>query len=183
MSTNMRELWASMPADSQAGGDADVQWIQQALQSMGYDPGPVDGVMGGKTIAAIKKFQRDTPDPDTLGPMKADGIVGPKTRRALQNSGGGTPPHVEQAVETAKHTRTATSGTAQSPVGRAQEVKEHAQEDGNQVLDHARDDADKLLDHARDNANKLLDHAEQAGEGFLDRNEKAAEDWIDKQLN
>ena len=32
--------------------------IQQALVDAGFDPGPVDGVRGAKTIAAIESFQR-----------------------------------------------------------------------------------------------------------------------------
>lgn len=32
---------------------------QQKLADMGYNPGPVDGVMGSKTERAIKRFQRD----------------------------------------------------------------------------------------------------------------------------
>lgn len=33
--------------------------IQQALKDKGYDPGPIDGVVGPKTRAAVKKFQSD----------------------------------------------------------------------------------------------------------------------------
>lgn len=33
--------------------------IQQALQEMGYDPGPVDGAMGGNTRHALEAFQRE----------------------------------------------------------------------------------------------------------------------------
>jgi hypothetical protein len=35
-----------------------VRSAQQALQEKGFDPGPVDGVMGAKTTAAIKEFQQ-----------------------------------------------------------------------------------------------------------------------------
>jgi hypothetical protein len=33
--------------------------VQQALQQSGYDPGPVDGLMGPRTAGAIKRFQRE----------------------------------------------------------------------------------------------------------------------------
>ena len=33
--------------------------LQQALQSRGYDVGPIDGMPGPKTNAAIKKFEAD----------------------------------------------------------------------------------------------------------------------------
>ena len=32
--------------------------IQKALKNAGYDPGPVDGSLGGKTVQAIKSYQR-----------------------------------------------------------------------------------------------------------------------------
>ncbi|MEM1215655.1 MAG: peptidoglycan-binding domain-containing protein [Bacteroidota bacterium] len=38
---------------------ATIRQIQQALANRGYDPGPVDNVMGAKTKAALTKFQRD----------------------------------------------------------------------------------------------------------------------------
>ena len=42
-----------------ASGSPDVlRQVQQQLQSLGYDPGPIDGVIGPRTIAAVKAFQR-----------------------------------------------------------------------------------------------------------------------------
>jgi len=38
---------------------AEVRWVQQTLKSLGYDPGPVDGVMGAQTRGAIIAFQTD----------------------------------------------------------------------------------------------------------------------------
>jgi len=35
-----------------------VQAMQQALTNRGFDPGPVDGVMGSRTIAALKEYQK-----------------------------------------------------------------------------------------------------------------------------
>jgi peptidoglycan hydrolase-like protein with peptidoglycan-binding domain len=32
--------------------------VQQALRRLGYDPGPVDGVLGPLTRAAIRRFQQ-----------------------------------------------------------------------------------------------------------------------------
>ena len=37
-----------------------VKQIQQGLKDLGYDPGPVDGLYGGKTKAAIEALQRDS---------------------------------------------------------------------------------------------------------------------------
>jgi uncharacterized protein (TIGR02594 family) len=53
-----------------------VREIQQALQAAGFDPGPVDGIRGRKTIAAIKAFQKENS-------LAVDGIVGPKTVEKL----------------------------------------------------------------------------------------------------
>ena len=39
--------------------DPIVEQVQKKLTELGYDPGPVDGKMGGKTAAAIKSFQQD----------------------------------------------------------------------------------------------------------------------------
>jgi len=36
----------------------DVMETQEALKNEGYDPGPMDGIMGAQTREALKKFQR-----------------------------------------------------------------------------------------------------------------------------
>jgi carboxyl-terminal processing protease len=36
-----------------------VKSVQKALQAKGMDPGPIDGIMGPKTTAALKAFQKD----------------------------------------------------------------------------------------------------------------------------
>jgi hypothetical protein len=38
----------------------DLTIIQAALAAKGYDPGPIDGKMGAKTRAAIRRYQSDT---------------------------------------------------------------------------------------------------------------------------
>lgn len=50
--------------------------IQNALKCLGFYDGPIDGLLGPKSLAAIKAFQ-------TRVGLKADGIVGPKTSAAL----------------------------------------------------------------------------------------------------
>lgn len=50
--------------------------IQQRLQTLGYYTGPIDGVMGGGTVQAIKNFQFD------YG-VQQTGTVGPETSRLL----------------------------------------------------------------------------------------------------
>lgn len=70
-----REGRAAAPALS-ASTDEIAAW-QRQLARLGYAPGPVDGLAGPRTIAAIKAFQRAHPD------LVDDGIVGPATRAAL----------------------------------------------------------------------------------------------------
>jgi uncharacterized protein (TIGR02594 family) len=50
--------------------------LQQALRQRGYDPGPIDGVRGPKTSAAIRAFQR-------AHRLSIDGIAGPMTLSRL----------------------------------------------------------------------------------------------------
>lgn len=54
----------------------DIKAIQQALLDKGYDPGPVDGVWGRKTIAAVRAFQQ-------AAGLEVDGIYGPQTAARL----------------------------------------------------------------------------------------------------
>ena len=45
-----------------------IREVQQALKDKGLDPGPVDGINGRATRAAVKKFQAQqniTAEPDT----------------------------------------------------------------------------------------------------------------------
>lgn len=49
---------------------------QRMLWQLGYNSGPIDGILGQKTKKAIMEFQRD----NNLTP---DGIIGPKTKKAM----------------------------------------------------------------------------------------------------
>lgn len=63
-----------------------VQKLQQNLKSIGYNVGEIDGKIGPKTIAAIKKFQKDNK-------LTVDGKVGKQTQAILNKklSVGNTP--------------------------------------------------------------------------------------------
>ncbi len=59
------------PQSSQTVRDA-----QQALKDKGFDPGPVDGINGPKTRAAVRDYQ-------TKENLNADGRLGPQTLDSL----------------------------------------------------------------------------------------------------
>lgn len=50
--------WRSILCDTNMTGTR-ISQIQQALKSEGYNPGPIDGVIGAETIQAVNAFQRD----------------------------------------------------------------------------------------------------------------------------
>ncbi len=54
-----------------------VQRLQNDLRTLGYDPGPTDGLFGEQTEAAVRSFQ-------SAHDIRADGAVGwPRTLRAI----------------------------------------------------------------------------------------------------
>ncbi len=57
----------------------DTREIQTRLKALGFDPGPIDGIPGRMTTAAVKAFQK-------AKKLVQDGIVGPKTIAALVGS-------------------------------------------------------------------------------------------------
>lgn len=62
----------------------DTRSVQARLRDLGFDPGPVDGIRGRMTIAALKAFQ-------TERGLTADGVVGAETFRALFDTPPGAP--------------------------------------------------------------------------------------------
>jgi peptidoglycan hydrolase-like protein with peptidoglycan-binding domain len=59
------------------GGPAVVGELQHRLRSLGHHPGPIDGVYGPQTQAAVERFQR-------AHGLAADGVVGSRTAELLQ---------------------------------------------------------------------------------------------------
>jgi peptidoglycan hydrolase-like protein with peptidoglycan-binding domain len=70
----------------------DVSVLQFLLRRRGFDPGPLDGFVGGQTAGALRAFQQ------RMG-LFADGIAGPATLAALTGStrGPGTRPRPVQS--------------------------------------------------------------------------------------
>lgn len=54
----------------------EVETLQRILYSIGYNPGPIDGIFGPLTRNAVIRFQQDNG-------LVPDGIVGPKTWAAI----------------------------------------------------------------------------------------------------
>jgi peptidoglycan hydrolase-like protein with peptidoglycan-binding domain len=66
-------------------GSDDGEWVaylQGLLEAQGHEPGPLDGVFGPRTEAAVRSFQ-------AANGCEVDGIVGPETWGALNAGGGG----------------------------------------------------------------------------------------------
>lgn len=53
-----------------------VRSAQQALKDKGFDPGPVDGIMGPQTHSAVRSYQEKNS-------LDADGRLGPQTLGSL----------------------------------------------------------------------------------------------------
>jgi peptidoglycan hydrolase-like protein with peptidoglycan-binding domain len=62
------------------GGSQDVREVQLRLRTVGYEPGPIDGLFGQLTEAAVRSFQQ-------AHGLAADGVVGPRTDAALRRAG------------------------------------------------------------------------------------------------
>ncbi len=56
-----------------------VKEVQELLKARGFPPGPIDGIFGPATEAAVIAFQK-------FKDLTPDGIVGPKTLEALQDT-------------------------------------------------------------------------------------------------
>lgn len=68
-----------------SGDGPAVEQAQRLLGAHGFNPGPVDGLMGPKTRAAVVSFQRSRG-------LSTDGVIGPETLRELHTptrDGGG----------------------------------------------------------------------------------------------
>ncbi len=75
-------LISKIPALSEAKTpEMNVQWAQRALAKLGFDPGPVDGIMGPKTGAAIAAFQK-------ARGLVEDGWLGAETQTKLRLEAG-----------------------------------------------------------------------------------------------
>lgn len=86
-------LWA-IPLGAQ--GSRTVREAQQALKDKGCDPGPIDGINGPRTRAAVRQYQQKES-------INADGRLGPKTLDNLGVQHGSAGTEFNEASENMKH--------------------------------------------------------------------------------
>lgn len=58
---------------------AAVKYLQQSLNKLGYNPGPIDGILGTKTNIAVRSFQKSKG-------LIVDGIVANNTWVAIEKA-------------------------------------------------------------------------------------------------
>src|ERR687884_1470242 len=73
-------LALAAPASAAAFTNPQIPGLQVALRAHGYDTGAVDGIVGPRTAAAVRAFQR-------RHGIHADGLAGPQTRVKLGRLG------------------------------------------------------------------------------------------------
>lgn len=71
---------AVLPQQVTQAKPLDVKWLQTTLKGAGFDPGPVDGVYGEKTKAAVSAYQK-------ARNLTVDGWAGVATTVALVAEG------------------------------------------------------------------------------------------------
>ena len=81
---------------SNMNGQSDIRSLQQALRDKGFDPGPIDGMMGPQTRQALQSFQRsnnitasgqlDNETSQQLG-LQRSGSMGNTTRSGTNGTG------------------------------------------------------------------------------------------------
>ncbi len=56
---DLRSLLSRSARSASSGAELSVRSAQERLKAAGYDPGPVDGILGPRTRSALTRFQRD----------------------------------------------------------------------------------------------------------------------------
>ena len=81
------KMASDMKSDTRMGGQAHVRAAQEKLKDKGFDPGPIDGIWGPRTAAAVSDFQRKESltvtsrlDSETLGKLDV-GVGGASPRK------------------------------------------------------------------------------------------------------
>ncbi len=110
----------SRQSASAAGISRDqVRSTQQNLADRGYDPGPVDGMWGSRTSAALRNFERDQnlqadgrPDPQSLAALGVETGSASTQTGEMRDPRGALPPQRSDIPETSRNpTSTDPSGS------------------------------------------------------------------------
>ncbi len=80
--------------DMDRAGMGDVRTSQQALMDKGYHPGPIDGIHGPRTSAAVREYQ-------TKEGLKVTGRLDTETTARLNGSAASMPPATAPAASPA----------------------------------------------------------------------------------
>lgn len=80
--------------ESQGMGRQDVQQAQEALKNQGYDPGPIDGMMGSQTRQAVRDFQ-------SKNGLRQTGMLNAETKQKLNIEGSSSAPSPSSATRPA----------------------------------------------------------------------------------
>jgi peptidoglycan hydrolase-like protein with peptidoglycan-binding domain len=86
----------ALPAIVGAQSSDEIRAAQQSLKDKGFDPGPIDGVDGPKTRAAVRQYQKQQN-------LEADGHLGPQTLDSLGVSHGSAGTQMHEAGSTLKN--------------------------------------------------------------------------------
>lgn len=76
MVVTQKQIPESSKVLAKGAGGSKVKTLQVRLEMQGYDPGPIDGIFGARTLAAVKDFQ-------ATNNLKVDGTVDEITWKAL----------------------------------------------------------------------------------------------------
>ena len=98
VSKGSRSAGSNDPSSGQgprsAMGRQDVQQAQEALKNQGYDPGPIDGIMGSQTRQAVRDFQ-------SKNGLRQTGMLNAETKQKLNIEGSSSAPSPSSATRPA----------------------------------------------------------------------------------
>jgi peptidoglycan hydrolase-like protein with peptidoglycan-binding domain len=115
------------PLAAQTRDPNDVELAQKALKSAGHDPGPIDGIMGAKTSAALRAFQKAHKLGETgrLDEATFAKLREPETSMSASPRAGATPPAGgdtrPNAVDPAQSTKTGANASEGASYSRSNE--------------------------------------------------------------
>jgi peptidoglycan hydrolase-like protein with peptidoglycan-binding domain len=110
---------ASGDDGNSGGGSARVRRLQERLQRAGYDPGPVDGVMGPQTRTALREYRGGTHGGHTQSTSGSSGSGGTNASSTAPSPSTGATPGASgtSGTGTTGPSPTGTGSTGTAPTG------------------------------------------------------------------